>query len=320
MVQHSLPRPPATRPKVVAERSRRRPPSPPSLPPTWGQAVAPPPTPYNVSPPDPRGTSKASPIASEERAIASDDGPIVYRRRRDSRRHGNRRHRCNHTHHQVPEQRVRRQRSRPSSRSSLPATDLVTYTYRFSDTGIYREALPPTAFYYGYDSAAPDFLTHGGAGEDSMAAYADCESEVTAMRNEASLTYLSPRRRLRRPSPEDSCVQSVCRVPMNSQSSSPVYTNTTGSSPEAPLSSPPATFHHTSPVSPTEWTLGPMSSTMVKSALRPPTVSFHLSASSIRVTPPPLPKPTKTVQWLSDVKRRAEDISTDRKVVKYQVS
>jgi len=257
----SLPRPPSARPKMA-----RRPPSPPSLPPRWGQAVAPPPTPFSTSPTEP---------------LLSD----IYHEHAPPSPHRQRRH---HRHH-------RHRRHRPSSRSSTHSHgDVITYTYRFSDCGdaqrVYRP-LPHDGCVYPPPHGA--FLAHANeAGDSLLAAYADCESEITALRAEASLTYLSPKRRQHRPSPEHHRV-------INSASS-----YTTGSSPEA--------FHPTSPASP-EWT-HPLSSTLVKSALKPSSsVSF---CSSIHAPPG---KPAKSVQWMSDVKRRARDISADRKIVKRQV-
>lgn len=98
---------------------RRRPLSPNVLPPpTWGQAVAPPPTPFFASP-------NSSP-------------PEVI----ESRKH-QRRHNCSHAHHQR-----RPMRSRANCESDLWSSHesgLVTYSYRFSGhnlSQIHRQEVP----------------------------------------------------------------------------------------------------------------------------------------------------------------------------------
>lgn len=82
--------------------------------------------------------------------------------------------------------------------------------------------------------------------------------------------------------------------PPNSQSSSPVYT-TTGSSPEMHQ-------HPTSPVSPPPM---PILRRSTSQGYNHHNHNHH--------------RPQKSVHWLSDRKKRPQDISSDRKIVKYQV-
>ena len=95
--------------------------------------------------------------------------------------------------------------------------------------------------------------------------------------------------------------------PPNSQSSSPVYTNTTGSSPEAVAAEHVDYVNYlpNSPVSPPP--LPPPLTTILRQRSR------NGSGGDYQ------PKPSKSVHWVSDRKKRAADISGDRKMVKYQV-
>ncbi len=210
--------PPSLRPR---KPRGRRPISPPNPPPRWGQSVAPPPTPFNSSPPEAVAEADVEDCSVFERPLQST----------------HRRHKCGRSHHH----RKHHHHSRRSRVRLLPRPDLlpdeehqvVTYAYRFSGQQILRD----------------DFLSWNNPWRD---------------------VDIVP--------------------PPNSQSSSPVFTATTGSSPE--------NVHPTSPVSPTS---------SIVPILRSSTSSNSTTSR-------------KTVQWLSDCKRRPEDISDDRKVVKRQVS
>ncbi len=358
-----MPRPPPADPAAVAPERRvsRRLPSPPLLPPSWGQAVAPPPTPFNVSP----GASEA---AGAER---------------DRRHRHYHRHKCSHPHHQnggagAGSRRRRRRHGsssnevrRASSRSSLPYPDLlpeeehqvVTYTYRFSGGGdeIVRDELP--AGFHPACLAPPRRRVRHGRRDcilpsvDPSASWADCESERAGV-DFSSTSYLSPRRFPSFPRMishgGDEGTQSpppVGLAYLNSQSNSPVFT-TTGSSPDLVTSAPPASAHQTSPASPEdsptsaaptlvqpEAALSSYSSSTTmcqivttttrrrRSALRapPPCPSVVVGGDGFSSLPTSMSsssssrRPAKSVQWLSDVKKRPEDISSDRKVVKHQV-
>ena len=65
-------------------------------------------------------------------------------------------------------------------------------------------------------------------------------------------------------------------------------------------------LHRTSPVSPKDFTVITPPTTRRRSALR-------------QQGRPSSSRPTKTVQWVSDLKKRPQDISSDRKIVKVQV-
>ena len=76
-----------------------------------------------------------------------------------------------------------------------------------------------------------------------------------------------------------------------------------GSSPDSqPLRHP---LHRTSPVSPKDFTV-----------ITPPPRRRSALRKQGR---PSSSRPTKTVQWVSDLKKRPQDISSDRKIVKVQV-
>ena len=65
-------------------------------------------------------------------------------------------------------------------------------------------------------------------------------------------------------------------------------------------------LHRTSPVSPKDFTVITPPTTRRRSALR-------------QQGRPSSSRPTKSVQWVSDLKKRPQDISSDRKIVKVQV-
>ena len=65
-------------------------------------------------------------------------------------------------------------------------------------------------------------------------------------------------------------------------------------------------LHRTSPVSPKDFTVIYTPPTRRRSALR-------------QQGRPSSSRPTKSVQWVSDLKKRPQDISSDRKIVKVQV-
>ena len=152
------------------------------------------------------------------------------------------------------------------------------------------------------------------------------------------------------------------RPPPNSHSSSPVYTGSTGTSPEAPIHPQPNHLHPSSPASPDSNVSSQTTNVLIVNHCRMdrkdepfnthPTeeverqfngqrikhfgghlgMSVHSSTSSLtqttiqRRSAMKIPSssniekyPRKTVQWLIDTKKRPEDISQDRKVVKHQV-
>jgi hypothetical protein len=151
------------------------------------------------------------------------------------------------------------------------------------------------------------------------------------------------------------------RPPPNSQSSSPVYTGSSGTSPEVPIHSQSNHLHPSSPASPDSNVSSQTTNVVIvnhchmdrkdEPFLTHPTeeverqfngqrikhfghlgMSLHSSTSSLtqttiqRRSAMKIPSsssiekyPRKTVQWLIDTKKRPEDISQDRKVVKHQV-
>ena len=290
----TLPRPPPrTHPAIVG--GRRRAPSPPPPPPSWGQAVAPPPTPFSLSP-------------------VTGSGEQEHHLQQEQRRPHYHRHKCSHPHHQSGSRHRRHSRRHhhpnhhqhgTSSRSSssrsggLPYPDLlpeeeqvVTYTYRFSseDGGLFRHELPSGRHFQPLPHRPTRSRSHRRSVPltDPSASWADCEeSEYNS-----SISYLTPRPTLLPAAPY-----------LNSQSSSPVFTE---SSPDLVASAP----HQTSPASPENGEDDDDDSVPIRSALR--NFSSSLPGGDRR--------PAKSVQWRSDVKRRPEDISSDRKVVKHQVS
>jgi hypothetical protein len=98
--------------------------------------------------------------------------------------------------------------------------------------------------------------------------------------------------------------------PNSAESSSPPWGESAGSSPEYLLctSSSSSRLRTTSPVSPKNYsTTGQVSS------------SRGSRRSALRQHGHKMSKSTKSVQWVSDTKKRPQDISSDRKVVKVQV-
>ncbi len=247
--------------------------------------------------------------------------PYQHQHHRRKHRH---RHKCGHPHHQ-------QRQHRTSSRVSLPYPDLlpeeehqvVAYSYRFAtgDDGVervFRDELPQGYFRppppphprprHRHRWQPPSLETTAGGG----GSWADAEEEEAG--DSTVFSYLSPRRSFPAPPPPSSTTSPSGAEPpsnyhYNSQSNSPVFTATTGSSPEAmtiahqaPNTSPEES-HHLSPP--------PL---RMRSALRLPNRrgggAMGLSSS--------LPS-RKSVQWVSDLKKRPQDISEDRKVVKRQV-
>ena len=147
------------------------------------------------------------------------------------------------------------------------------------------------------------------------------------------------------------------RPPPNSQSSSPIYTGSSGTSPEAPIQNHSNQLHPSSPASP-DSNISSQSTVMIVNQCRvdrrEPYIPYEtqevenpfssqinqfgslgmsISSSTSSLTQTTIQRrsamkmpssnieryPRKTVQWLIDTKKRPEDISQDRKVVKHQV-
>ena len=145
--------------------------------------------------------------------------------------------------------------------------------------------------------------------------------------------------------------KSSLRPPPNSQSNSPIYTGSSGTSPEATTQFPSNQPHPSSPVSPDSNITSQTTNVLIvnhchvdrnephfqdtEDLERDVIRSIHSSSSTSSLTQTTIHKrrssmkmastsnidrhPRKTVQWLVDTKKRPEDISQDRKVVKYQV-
>ena len=76
-----------------------------------------------------------------------------------------------------------------------------------------------------------------------------------------------------------------------------------GSSPDSQPTHNRPVLHRTSPVSPKDF-----------SVITPPR-----RRSALRQQGRPSSRPAKSVQWVSDLKKKPQDISSDRKIVKVQV-
>lgn len=249
----TLPLPPKRVPASVSRTQPRL--SPPSLPPRWGQDVAPPPTPFFSTP-------HASPPQPPEEAEDEGQAPSVRLRPPQRRRH----HKCHHRHHH---QRSSRSTSRSSLASSarhhlnfLPEDEVITYAYRFT-------------------------------GHNLSQIHKD---EIGASYPMVDLAYRTRHLRQQPPYPAYFDRGDDGWHP-NSQSASPVFT-TAGSSPDT------GQPHPVSPASP--------------ASDEPPPIPPRRSA--LRTEVGGAAPVRKTVQWLSDWKRRPEEISTDRRVVKRQVA
>ena len=320
-------------------RRTRRPPSPPILlPPRWGEEVAPPPTPFLMSP----ETSPTHHIPGEHLMPPPPPPPPLRHPREGDEGRVQSRHRCGHPHHRrtSKQQQKRAARSgghayqnhpspagefrlhhqpqyhpsaevpappaafpnqfefylhRNDSASSLAgavgsADEVVTYTYRFTgDNGVDREEIP-FGRHRREHLAARDY-----GGPEVLSGY-------------SSSRLGGHPRRLNRHHPRNNSRQSLAPPPPNSQSTSPV---TTGSSPEANAAASTSHALTTSPASPIEFEDDfeeprPLSILRSSSAI---SAWGGVSARSMK----------KSVQWVSDGKRRPEDISRDRRVVKNQV-
>ncbi len=291
------------------QRRRRRAPrrvlSPPMLPPSWGQDVAPPPTPFLTSP-------ELSPVHSRR----DPEPQEVDRRSTISSR-------CGHDH------RSRRQQRRvllPEEEESVRLAREAHALGFFPDAAfnpMYSMPAPPAMMppppppmpYFPpqlrhYDSASS--LTGVAGSSEEVVTYSYRFTGDQVNREALRFDYGSLRhrhhqqhrqQRHRRHQPP------ILPPPPNSQSSSPV---TTGSSPEAAAAAASNTVHTTSPASPAEtadvyYLDGGCCYEDFEDALHP--VSILRNGG---------PAPSKkSVQWVSDGKRKP--ISKDRKVVKNQV-
>ncbi len=318
-----MPLPPSLVPPEYAQPRRRRRYlrrlSPPALPPRWGQDVAPPPTPFFVTP------NASPPSRQEQEEVDIDAQHLQEEHEPNHQRQRSSRHKCSHQHHHV---RSRRRHSHQRVRSSLTDVrrsttslsrrprssaaiaepfmvasndraeehQVITYTYRFSERDsdrIYREMLPMPQSCEGAQLMMVQHHQHPlGYPNNNYYLYNQIAAPPPALAESGSWA--------------DS--ESLVAAPpfcLNSQSPSPLYTTATGSSPDTSV-------HPTSPVSPSN---SSESATVVSSRMIHSAVSVR---SALRVGGNPR-GPAKSVQWMSDVKKRPEDISWDRKVVKSQV-
>ena len=290
-------------------RRPRRPPSPPVLlPPRWGEDVAPPPTPFLTSPETSPTQLMPPPQPPQPPMRPAEEGRIPSR------------HRCGHPHHHRRTSKQQQQQKRASrSSNNLHVYQNHRYPERWQQWG---EAIPapPSAFPNQFefflhrprneaDSASSLAGAVGSADEVVTYAYrftgdsgVDRE-EIPFGRHYPGGGRLGSHntRRLNRRHSRQS-LHAPLPPPPNSQSSSPA---TTGSSPEAvavaAVSALPAPLT-TSPASPIE-----------DEEPRPPLSILRSSSAAMGSM-------KKSVQWVSDGKRRPQDISRhDRRLVKNQV-
>lgn len=289
------------------------------LPPRWGEDVAPPPTPFLTSP----ETSPTHQIPVEQLMPP----PPPQLRHPPGWEEGRvpSRHRCGHPHH--------RRTSKHQQQKRVARNGHVYQNHR-NPAGEFRLHHPQSAEFPAPPAAFPnqfEFYLHRNDSASSLAGAVGSADEVVTYayrftgdngvdREEIPfgrhrrdprdyggaevLAGYSNRlnghhpRRLNRRHTRHNSRQSLAPPP-NSQSTSPV---TTGSSPEAAAAaSSSAHALTTSPASPFEGDFE-----------EPRPLSILRSSSAISSM-------KKSVQWVSDGKRRPEDISRDRRVVKNQV-
>ena len=281
------------------------------LPPRWGEDVAPPPTPFLTSPETSPTHLMPPPPPLQTRHPQCEEGRIPSR------------HRCGHPHH--------RRSSKSKQQQNKAARSGQVYQNHRGHAGEFRlhqrppEMGPLPAPPVGFPNQF-EFYLHRNDSASSLAGAVGSADEVVTYtyrftgdngvdreeipfgrhgeyRPEILAGYSNRlgghSRRLNRRHPRNVSRQSLAPPP-NSQSTSPV---TTGSSPEAVAAaasalSAPLT---TSPASPIECDFE-----------EPRPLSILRSSSAISAM-------KKSVQWVSDGKRRPEEISRDRRVVKNQV-
>ena len=334
--------------------------SPPALPPRWGQAVAPPPTPHFTPQTSPRSLA----LAAESQMEAAYNSQVDRRPSHLEHLVPNPYHQRQQPHHPVfgtmhslderrqirRHRRLRRVRSSASSLSrqqsvfsdenvdpifhlrQQPGT--VVYAYSFHGDQIDRRPiLAPQASHSSHFIDGLSSQHHTRSAADIIHGFHHPDTEgfhLNRNQSDGRASLLRRRHRLLRHShrsrPEnDSLVVEYHRSPPhNSLSSSPQggATTTTGSGSVSPDVSPilnlgeNVTRLTTSPATPPShrYDDDAVISRAVMTSSRMATRSAMRRTSSTLST-----KPTKTVQWFADLRKRPEDISDDRKVVKCQV-
>ena len=319
--------------------SRRRIPSPVMLPPRWGQEVAPPPTPLaatpNTSPPQ---QQHPKPKRNVDKS---------HRRDRSHR-------------HSRPGSAWSSRRGSPIDENDIVSyTYRFSDDREEGYGGICRDAMPPPLFvppqpppplvpyaditrgpivYHQHAPFPARFAEdyYPTADDERSVTFARYSSHDGGQRRRMPSSSSSSARRLQRHQmrqkqrmmQQQQRRHAALAPPPNSQSTSPV---TTGSSPEAAVLKPDsvAFSQSSSPVLPHRLIassvpdLIPLSSAMRASAMRSNSTSWCPSLEGqrmMRVQHQQYPRPAKSVQWMADVKRRPEDISADRRVVKHQVN
>ena len=289
-------------------RRPRRPPSPPVLlPPRWGEDVAPPPTPFLTSP-ETSPTHLMPPPQPPLRPV--EEGRVPSR------------HRCGHPHHHRRASKQQQQQKR----ASRSGNNIHVYqNHRYPEFRLHPHhppppwpgmvPAPPSAFPNQFefflrgrnDDSASSLAGAVGSADDQVVTYAyrftgdsGVDREEIPFGRHYPGGRLTGHRRINR-CHHHSRQSLHAPPPPNSQSSSPA---TTGSSPEAVAAvsalSAPLT---TSPASPMEGDLEE----------EPRPLSILRSSSAVSAM-------KKSVQWVSDGKRRPQDISRhDRRLVKNQV-
>ena len=234
----------------------------------WGQAVAPPPTPFFTPQTSPGGSSGNVLTENNEVEIAVNDVRVHGHPRR---RHRRPRPPRLPPHHQSGLFRV----SPVSMLDELPPDmvsdeQVITYSYRFGAGGsIDRQPI--------------------------VTSFSELGRQPRAYHNSVpSVSYQN--------SQDSSPVQQP--PPPNSQSTSPMCTGSSGTSPEAVQQKPLTTSPVSPPLGPQSWVENPC----IRSAMRMPD-------NSVRS---PRRKSRKCVQWMSDVKRKPQS-NLDRRMVKNQV-
>jgi hypothetical protein len=267
-------------------RQQRRVLSPPMLPPRWGQDVAPPPTPFFTSP-------ETSPVHRHHSEPIY--GAQVQQLQQEQPQQPRNRHRCGHDHNRSR----RRQREQQQEFRLHQQHDPVFLVPAPPMT------LPnPNNFLFRrHDSASSLTGTVGSAEEVITYSYRFSGDDVDRAEIVLSQREYQVRRRQQQQQQHRHHRYHYNQLPPppNSQSTSPV---TTGSSPDGAHLG--ATAHTTSPASPAaEYDYFDEEDMMFP-------VSILRSSSQGHPA-------KKSVQWVSDGKRKPEDISLDRKVVKNQV-
>ena len=332
--------------------------SPPMLPPQWGQAVAPPPTPHFTPQTSPRSAALASDTQMEvyfdsEGGGRQDPPPLMPNDRHDTRSVDDYDRRL-HRHHSLlrRHRRLRRVRSTTSSRcsSSCPSSrchpscsegdtlirirqqpDTIVYAYSFDGDSIDRRPLTPVS---STGRTAADLIHgfHHPAEQNTLSDYhfnRPHGDDMIDRRSSLSRRHFRHERRLEN---DSMAVEYHRPPPHNSLSSSPQGggTTTTASGSVSPDVSPilnvgcNATRLTTSPATPPHRRLhyDVDCQSVISRPVMMTSSRVTLTRSAIRLPssrPTNSRKTSKTVKWFSDLKKKPQDISEDRKVVKSQV-